>query len=107
VLFGKWQDGLRPIQGHRWRIEGCPEGIIEIPVTTLPIFKLPFHISYILYIYKFSPALARSYFKAAMLLCRLTRTNPSLLLHPLDFLGGDDIQELAFFPAMNLRAINS
>ena len=25
---------------------------------------------------------------------------PSLLLHPLDFLGRDDVPELAFFPAM-------
>jgi hypothetical protein len=24
-------------------------------------------------------------------------------MHPLDFLGGDDIKELSFFPAMNLR----
>ena len=37
-----------------------------------------------------------------MRLCQLTRTSPSLLLHPLDFLGGDDIKELSFFPAMNL-----
>jgi hypothetical protein len=27
---------------------------------------------------------------------------PSLLLHPLDFLGCDDLTELGFFPAMNL-----
>ena len=37
------------------------------------------------------------------MLCQLTRTHPSLLLHPLDFLGGDDIKELSFFPAMNLH----
>jgi peptidoglycan-N-acetylglucosamine deacetylase len=103
VLFGKWQDGLRPIQAHRWQIDGYPTGIVEIPVTTLPLFKIPFHVSYVLYIYGFSPALARAYFKMAMLLCRLSRTNPSLLLHPLDFLGGDDIRELSFFPAMKLR----
>jgi hypothetical protein len=35
-------------------------------------------------------------------MCRLTGTHPSLLLHTLDFLGRDDIKELAFFPAMNL-----
>ena len=38
----------------------------------------------------------------ALRLCRLTGTEPSLLLHPLDFLGGDDVPALAFFPAMNL-----
>ena len=27
---------------------------------------------------------------------------PSLLLHPLDFLSGEDITELKFFPGMNI-----
>ena len=75
---------------------------IEIPVTTMPIFRIPFHVSYILYLARFSPALARLYFRLAMVLCRLTNTQPSLLLHPLDFLGYDDVEELSFFPAMNL-----
>jgi hypothetical protein len=29
---------------------------------------------------------------------------PSILLHPLDFLGCDDERDLSFFPAMNLLA---
>jgi hypothetical protein len=103
VLFGGLRDGLRPIHPYRWQIDGDKNGIIEIPVTTMPLFKIPFHISYILYIYRFSPVLARTYFRMAMMLCRLTHISPSLLLHPLDFLGGDDIKELSFFPAMNLR----
>ena len=103
VLFGGLRDGLRPIHPYRWQIDGGSDGIIEIPVTTMPLFKIPFHISYILYIYRFSPVLARTYFRMAMMLCRLTHISPSLLLHPLDFLGGDDIKELSFFPAMNLR----
>jgi hypothetical protein len=32
----------------------------------------------------------------------LTGTELSLLLHPLDFLSGEDAAELKFFPAMNL-----
>ena len=78
--------------------------LIEIPVTTMPIFKIPFHVSYILYISRFSPVLARFYFRLALGLCKLTRTTPSLLLHPLDFLGCDDVKELAFFPAMDLTS---
>ena len=35
-------------------------------------------------------------------MCRLTGTQLSLLLHPLDFLSGEDAPELKFFPAMNL-----
>ena len=103
LLFGQLRDGLRPIRPYRWLINGYSDGLVEIPVTTMPLFRIPFHVSYILYIHRFSPVLARMYFRFAMVLCKLTRTQPSLLLHPLDFLGGDDIKELAFFPAMNLR----
>jgi hypothetical protein len=46
--------------------------------------------------------LALAYFRSALALCRLTGTPPSILLHPLDFLGGDDEKDLSFFPAMNL-----
>ena len=35
-----------------------------------------------------------------MLACRITGTQPSLLLHQLDFLSGDEIEELKFFPGM-------
>ena len=40
----------------------------------------------------------------ALALCRLMRVEPSILLHPLDFLGGDDERDLAFFPAMGMPA---
>jgi len=102
LLFGTLRDGTRPVKAYKWHIEGFPAGLIEIPVTTMPILKTPFHVSYILYLSKFSPVLARMYFRMAMSLCRLRRVAPSLLMHPLDFLGGDDIKELSFFPAMNL-----
>ncbi len=75
--------------------------LIEIPVTTMPIFKLPIHVSYLLYLGVFSPTIALLYFRFAIALCRLMRVQPSLLLHPLDFMGGEDVSELAFFPAMN------
>jgi hypothetical protein len=40
----------------------------------------------------------------ALGLCRLFRVEPSLLLHPLDFLGCDDEPDLGFFPVMNKPA---
>ena len=103
-LFGPFRNGFRPIRPYKWRVDAGlgSDGLIEIPVTTMPILKVPFHVSYVLYLSTYSSTLALSYFKLAMLLCRLTNTQPSLLLHPLDFLGGDDIGELAFFPAMKL-----
>jgi hypothetical protein len=101
LLFGSFRDGLRPLKPYRWRGK---DGLLEIPVTTMPILRAPIHLSYILYLSKFSTALAMRYFRAALALCRLTGVSPSMLLHPLDFLGEDDGVGLGFFPAMNLRS---
>lgn len=102
ALFGTWKDALRPVRPFRWRVAGGT--LLEIPVTTTPLVKVPMHFSYLLYLGKFSHAAARAYFRAALGLCRLTGTNPSLLLHPLDFLGAEDCPELSFFPGMDLPA---
>jgi hypothetical protein len=99
-LFGKMSDGLRPIKPYCWRMD--EETLLEIPVTTMPLFKVPIHVSYVLYLSALAPRLAVQYFKFALALCRLTKTEPSLLLHPLDFLGADDTSDLSFFPAMRL-----
>jgi peptidoglycan-N-acetylglucosamine deacetylase len=101
-LFGAAREGLRPLKPYRWRTPGGE--LIELPVTTLPVFKLPFHVSYVVYLSQFSPALAKLYFRSALNLCAACGVEPSLLLHPLDFLGGDDVRELSFFPGMRLRA---
>jgi hypothetical protein len=77
---------------------------MEIPVTTLPILRVPIHVSYLLYLSLLSPRLATLYYCGALRLCRLLRTTPSLLLHPLDFLGCDDEPDLTFFPAMGMES---
>ncbi|HSM84400.1 MAG TPA: polysaccharide deacetylase family protein [Nodosilinea sp.] len=100
ALFGKVSDGFQPLNPYWWQMEG--HTLLEMPVTTMPIFKVPIHFSYVLYLSVFSRPLALLYFRTALALCRLTRTQPSLLLHPLDFLGQEDVPELAFFPAMGL-----
>lgn len=101
-LFGKFKDGLRTNAAYRWRYNG--DELIEIPVTTFPVFKVPIHISYVLYLSKFSRPLALFYFNTALEACRVSGLEPSILLHPLDFLGVDDnIPELAFFPAMGMK----
>jgi peptidoglycan-N-acetylglucosamine deacetylase len=99
-LFGKFSDGFQPLKPYRWQIG--EKTLTEIPVTTLPIFKMPIHASYVLYLSTFSRALARSYWRTAIEMCRMTGTPLSLLLHPLDFLSGEDAPELKFFPAMSL-----
>lgn len=97
-LFGTLQEGLRPNKPYTWNLENGR--LVEIPVTTMPIFKVPIHVSYVLYLSRFSRGLALTYFRFALLMCRLTGVQPSLLLHPLDFMGSDDNTGLDFFPAM-------
>jgi len=99
-LFGSWREGLRPLSPYRWRLEGTT--LLEIPVTTFPLLRVPIHLSYVMYLAGVSRALARLYLRTALGLCRLTGVEPSILLHPLDFLSGDDVPSLRFFPSMNL-----
>jgi hypothetical protein len=100
ALFGSIRDGFQPNRPYLWQMGD--DRILEIPVTTMPLTKVPIHFSYLLYISTYSRPLARQYFRTALSLCRTTRIQPSLLLHPLDFLGGDDVSELEFFPAMGI-----
>jgi peptidoglycan/xylan/chitin deacetylase (PgdA/CDA1 family) len=100
LLFGSFRDGLRPIRPYQWQVG---ERLLpEIPVTTMPFLRIPIHVNYLLYLSGLSPLLAHAYFRAALRLCRLTGVAPSILLHPLDFLGVDDVEGLSFFPGMGL-----
>jgi hypothetical protein len=76
--------------------------LLEIPVTTFPGIRVPIHASYYLYLSSFSEALSRAYFAAALTSCRIRGVEPSILLHPLDFLSGREPPGLEFFPAMGL-----
>jgi hypothetical protein len=100
-LFGKFSEGFRKLKPYYW-ILGEEKKIAEIPVTTMPIFKLPFHLSYLIYLNKISPGLMKLYLNIALSLCKFTRTPISFLLHPLDLIGGDQIKQLSFFPGMNV-----
>lgn len=100
ALFGSFSDAFRPVKPYRWALDDGE--LLELPVTTMPVFKVPVHFSYLIYLASFSRPLARLYTRFASGMCRLTRTEPSLLLHPLDFLGAEDDTDLGFFPAMNM-----
>ena len=99
-LFGRFSDGFRPLKPYRWQTRRGT--ILEMPVTTMPLLRLPFHFSYLLYLLQYSELIAMAYFRTAMYLCRGSGVGPSLLLHPTDVLGSDDVDGLEFFPAMNL-----
>jgi peptidoglycan-N-acetylglucosamine deacetylase len=105
-LFGSFKDGLQPIKPFFWNIQDNNSSLLEIPVTTMPVFKLPFHLSYLIYISSFSKLLMKVYLKFSILLCRLTKTSPSFLLHPLDLISSEQIPQLAFFPGMHIKSEN-
>jgi len=100
ALFGSFSDAFRPVKPYRWKLDG--NNLLELPVTTMPIFKTPIHFSYLIYLASYSKFIARLYLRLAIAICKLTRTEPSLLLHPLDFMGKEDDDDLSFFPAMGM-----
>lgn len=102
-LFGKFSEGFRKVKPYKWDL-GNEKTIYEIPVTTMPGIKLPFHLSYLIYIGNISLALMKIYLNTAIRLCKITQTPVSFLLHPLDLIGGDQITQLAFFPGMNITS---
>ena len=98
-LFGGFRQGWMPCKAYCWQVESGSK-LIEIPVTTVPIIKTPFHLSYLIYLNRFSVALSAMYLKIALSLCRLMEVEPSFLLHPLDFTDKKRVPDLAFFPGM-------
>jgi len=84
-LFGSFSEGFRRMKPYLF-------------------IRIPFHMSYLIYINNVSPLLMKAYLHFAIFLCKLTRTPVSFLLHPLDIIGGDKIKELAFFPGMNVES---
>jgi peptidoglycan-N-acetylglucosamine deacetylase len=100
-LFGTIGEGFRRIKPYRWEM-GSEDGLVEIPVTTMPILRIPFHVTYLLYLSRYSKSLARGYLSTGLALCRLTGVEPSILLHSLDLLGGDEVEGLDFFPGMQM-----
>lgn len=99
-LFGKFSDGFQSLKPYAWRVRGQP--LVEIPVTTFPVCKTPIHASYLIYLASFSKTAARLYWRSALRMCTLTGVQPSILLHPLDFLTEKQAPELAFFPGMSM-----
>jgi peptidoglycan-N-acetylglucosamine deacetylase len=101
-LFGTLGSAFRPNRVFVWKTDAGP--LTEVPVTTFPGLRTPIHLSYLTYLGGRSRPLASGYHRMALTMCRLTGNPPSMLLHPLDFLGADDDDDLGFFPGMNLES---
>lgn len=100
AMFGSLTDGLRPIRPFTWQ---TASGLLtEIPVSTVPGVRAPFHLTYVMFLATRSPALANTYFVNALRTCRMAGVSPSILLHPTEFIGAEDTSAMAFFPGMNL-----
>lgn len=100
-LFGSYREGFYSIKPFNWKLRNN-QTLLEIPVTTMPLLKIPFHLSYLLYISNYSMWVMKAYLSFALFLCKLTKTSPSILLHPLDLISGDKVPQLTFFPGMNI-----
>lgn len=100
-LYGAFRDGFRPLRPYRWQLKSGSQ-LLEIPITTFPVFRLPFHMSYLLYLRGISHHLMFGYLRSAIHACLALRVQPSFLLHPLDFLGAEQAPGLSFFPGMGL-----
>ncbi|SDG06231.1 Polysaccharide deacetylase [Lentzea fradiae] len=95
-LFGGFGKVRAPNQAYRWRAGG----LVELPVTTMPLLRVPIHGAYLLQLHQISPRLARGYFRTALRLCRATGAGQSLLLHPTDVLAAAEAPGMEFFPGM-------
>ncbi|MFN4174302.1 MAG: polysaccharide deacetylase family protein [Parachlamydiaceae bacterium] len=95
-LFGSFKDGFKSNKAHEM------DGIFEIPVTTIPYLKTPFHLSYLIYLASYSPAIMKGYLKFAIACCKLDSISPNFLIHPTDFLDDVQVPELSFFPGIKV-----
>jgi hypothetical protein len=101
MLFGQFREGFRPVRPNEWSL-ASGRRLLEIPVTTMTGLRMPFHLTYLLYLARVSEPLMGLYLRTALTACRLAGIGPSFLLHPLDLLSGDEVPELRFFPGMDL-----
>ena len=101
-LYGGFRAATGSLHPYYWG--SGEQRLLEIPVTTMPLSRLPMHMTYLHFIADRSPALARRYFRTALWLCRRLGIAPSLLLHATDFIGGDDSYPLACIPGMQRTA---
>lgn len=99
-LYGSFRDAFGTLEPFAW-----PSGLMEVPVTTMPLFRVPIHLTYLLFLASFSMPLARLYWRTAVTMCRLRKVAPSLLLHPTDFLDSREVPSMDFFPGMRLPSV--
>ena len=74
--------------------------LIEIPVTTHPILRMPIHGTYLNFLGDRSTRLAKRYVRSGLNACRKRGVPLVYLLHLTDFIGADDEIAPKFLPGM-------
>ena len=97
-LFGPTANALLPLTPFRWRTPSGP--LLELPVSSVPFLRTPFHMSYLQALGAHSPRLADGYLRLALGALARRGVPPSFLLHPTDFIDADDAPAMAYFPGM-------
>jgi hypothetical protein len=102
-ILGGFSQGMRPVKPYYWNT-ATENHLLEIPVTTIPIIKTPFHLSYLLVLSRASFVIMLFYLKIAITMCRLSGIEPNFIIHPTDLLDSDQVPEMRFFPGMELSS---
>jgi hypothetical protein len=97
-LFGRASNALLPLTPFRWGVDGA--GLLELPISTMPVLRTPVHMSYLQALGATSSVASDGYLRLALRLLRGRGVPPSFLLHPTDLLDARDAPRLAFFPGM-------
>ncbi len=100
--YGTLRDARAPLAPFRWQL--AASRLVEMPVSTLPLLRLPIHFTYLNYLADHSDAVAITYARTHIALCLLRQQGPSLLLHATDFIGADDATCPSFMPGMRRSA---
>ena len=99
--FGQWTDALRPLGPHPLTLSHGRR-ILEIPVTTHPVLRLPLHMTYLLSLGAVSTDGMLGYLENALALCRRRKIGFCFLLHAPDLLDSTDLPGLEFLPHRGL-----
>lgn len=97
-LFGPADNVLLPLSPFRWASRYG--SLLELPVSTLPLLRTPFHMSYLQALGQMSTAVASAYLQLSLAALRARGVPPSFLLHPPDVLDAADAPRLAYLPGM-------
>lgn len=95
----------KPNKPFLWQLSSKTK-LLELPVTTMPIFRIPFHLSYLIFLSRYSETLMLFYLKISLLLSRMAKTAPVFTIHPTDLLDKKQIPELGYYPGMEISAGN-